>query len=208
MEAMRKSDLKWALIGGAFSAASLFAGVAAVGQVGSFEGLRLLESILPTVRFMSSAIMAAGVTVLALMLTLIGLTYSSDWDFSEIHFRRLRRIALLTSLTIVLSVAVLLFIGLPLEEAENLRTYYDVVYYAVAAASSVLGGALIAVIVMLYQTIRGLVAIGHPSGASDLIHPPQNEVDGGRSPMTKAPDTMKTHRRNQSEPSPYNEAAV
>lgn len=165
----RSSDIKWALVGGAFASASLFAGIAAVGRVGSFEGLRLLESILPTVRFMSSSILAAGVTLLALMLTLIGLTLSSEWEFSEAHFRRLRRIALTTTLTIVLSVAILLFIGLPLEEAEGLRTYYDIVYHVVAGASALLGGALIAVILMLYQTIRGLVAIGHPAGVSDLI---------------------------------------
>lgn len=186
METMKKSDLKWALVGGAFAAASLFAGVAAVGQVGSFEGLRLLESILPTVRFMSSSIMAAGVTVLALMLTLIGLTYSTEFDFSETHFRRLRRVALLTSLMIALSVALLLFIGLPLEEADSLRTYYNIVYYVVAAASSLLGGALIAVIVMLYQTIRGLVAIGHPSSVSDLIEGDETSQGANRPSYNEA----------------------
>ena len=171
------SDAKWAIAGGAVAAASLFIGVAAVGRIGSFEGLRLLESILPTVRFLASAVLTAGVTVLALMLTLIGLTFTSEWDFNEMHFRRLRRIALLTTFTIVLSVVVLLFISLPIEEAESLRTYYDVAYYTIAGVSSVLGGAVIAVIVMLYQTISGLVAIGLPSGESELIEQSTSETE-------------------------------
>ncbi|NNL69571.1 MAG: hypothetical protein HKO70_06380 [Acidimicrobiia bacterium] len=177
------TDAKWALVGGAVTAASLFVGVAAVGRIGSFEGLRLLESILPTVRFMASSVLTAGVTVLALMLTLIGLTFTSEWEFSETHFRRLRRIALVTTFTIVLSVVVLLFISLPIEEADTLKTYYDVAYYAVAGASSLLGGAVVAVILMLYQTISGLVAIGLPKGQSDLIEPAREGAEREPSPV-------------------------
>lgn len=169
-------DVHWTFAGGAFAALALFAGAAAVGRVGSFEGLRLLESTLPTVRFLASSVLAAGVTVLALMLTLIGLTFSTDWQFSEVHFRRVGRISALTSVMIVISAAILLFIGLPLEESEDLRRYYNVFYYSVMGASAALGGVLVSVILMLHQTIKGLIAIEHPDRESDLI---EREDDSG-----------------------------
>ncbi|NNL49064.1 MAG: hypothetical protein HKO76_11945 [Acidimicrobiia bacterium] len=174
---IRVVDLRWALLGGAFATIMLFAGAAAVGQVGSFEGLRLLQGTLPTVRFLASSILAAGVTVLALMLTLIGLTFSTKWKFSEMHFQRVAQISTLTTVMIVISIAILLFIGLPLEESEELLRYYNVVYYSVMAASAVLGGVLVSVILMLHQTIKGLIAIKHPALESDLIEVGGEEDD-------------------------------
>ncbi len=156
-------------MGGVFAAVMLFAGGAAVGRVGSVESIRLLEGTLPTVRFLASSILAAGVTVLALILTLIGLTFSTEWRFSEVHFRRVAKISTLTTVMIVLSIAILIFIGLPLEESEELLRYYNLVYYAIMGASAVLGGVLVSVILMLHQTINGLIAIERPERESDLI---------------------------------------
>ncbi len=168
-EQPRFVDLKWALAGGALTAATLFAGIGAVGRIGSFEALRLLESVLPTVRFLTSSVLAAGVTVLALMLTLLGLTYSTQWNFREAHYRRIVQISTLATITIVMSIGILLFLGIPLEAADRLRTYYNIVYYAVNASASIVGGMLVSTVLMLLQTIRGLVAIGHPNSQSDLI---------------------------------------
>lgn len=163
-------DLREALAGGGVAAAVLFVVVAAVGSVSPFEARGLLESALPTIRFLSSSVMAAVATVMALMLTLLSLTYTSQYEFREIHFRRIRQISVLSTVTIIASVVLLLFLGLPVEEADQLRLYYDVVYYAVTGAASVLGGLLIAIVLMLHRTIRGLVDIGHPDGNSHLIH--------------------------------------
>lgn len=165
----RLVDLRWALVGGALTAVALFVGIWAVGSVGAFEALRLLESVLPTVRFLSSAVLAAAVTVLALMLTLLGLTYSSEFQFRDTHFRRIGQISAMATITIVIAVGMLLFLGIPLEAAEKLKTYYNIVYYAINAVASILAGMLVSTVLMLYQTIRGLVAIGHPEGESDLI---------------------------------------
>jgi hypothetical protein len=116
----RLSEFRWALIGGALAAVALFAGVAAVGRIGSFEALGLLESILPTVRFLASTVVGASVTVLALMLTVLGLTYSTEWEFRATHFLHLRQIAGLATVNIVVSVGLLLFVGIPLEAADRL----------------------------------------------------------------------------------------
>ena len=162
-------DLRFAIIGGAVAALVMFAGVLTVGSVTPFVGLKLLQSVLPTIRFLASSGLAAGATVMALMLTLIGLTFTSDWQFRDIHYIRIKQISLLATWTMLLSIVVLLFLGLPVEEADQLQFYYDVVYYAVLAVASILGGLLVAVALMLHRTISGLVAIGHPTGKSELI---------------------------------------
>lgn len=162
-------DMRDALVGGAVAAAVLFLVVIVVGTVSSFEARRLLTSALPTIRFLASSVLAAGATIMALMLTLLSLTYSSEYKFRELHYRRIRQISILSTVSIVSSVVLLLFLGVPVEEAEQLRLYYDVVYYATTGAASVLGGLLIATVLMLYRTIAGLIDIGHPRGQSQLI---------------------------------------
>lgn len=168
-------DLRDALIGGAVAAAVLFAAVTIVGSVSAFEARGLLTSVLPTFRFLASSVLAAGATIMALMLTLLSLTYSSEYEFREIHFRRIRQISILSTISIIMSVVLLLFLGVPVEEAEQLRLYYDIIYYSVTGAASLLGGLLVAVILMLYRTITGLVDIGHPGGNSHLIEVDENE---------------------------------
>lgn len=175
--ARRFVDLRFALLGGAVAALVMFAGVAAVGRVTPFVGLKLLQSVLPTIRFLASSALAAGATVMALMLTLLGLTFTSQWEFRDVHYRRISQISLLATIAILLSVVVLLFLGLPVEEADQLQTYYDIVYYALLMAASLLGGLLTAIALMLHRTIQGLVAIGHPEGDSDLI---EGEHGSGR----------------------------
>lgn len=168
-EHRRLVDLRDALIGGGVAALVMFVIVAFVGSVSPFKAIKLLEAVLPTIRFLASSVLAAVATVMALMLTLLSLTYSSNYDFREIHYRRIRQITTLSTVAILASVILLLILGMPVEEAEQLRLYYDIVYYTITALASLLGGLLIAIVLMLQRTIRGLIDIGHPDGDSPLI---------------------------------------
>lgn len=168
-EHRRLVDLRDALIGGGVAALVMFVVVAFVGSVSPFKAIKLLEAVLPTIRFLASSVLAAVATIIALMLTLLSLTYSSEYEFREIHYRRIRQITTLSTVAILASVILLLILGLPVEEAEQLRLYYDIVYYTITALASLLGGLLIAIVLMLQRTIRGLIDIGHPEGDSPLI---------------------------------------
>ena len=165
----RVVDLHFALAGGAVAAMALFAGVAVVGRVSPYEGLDLLDAVLPTIRFLASSVMASAATVMALMLASLGITYSTRWHYRDVHYHRIGQISLLASIAIVLSVVTLLFVGLPVGEADGLRLYHHLVYYGLTASASLLGGLTVAVVLMLHRTIRGLVAIGHSASESELI---------------------------------------
>ncbi len=84
----------------------------------------------------------------------------------------MRVLALIDTIALVGSVLVLLLLlNVPLEKTEAVPTWwYSAVYYAVIGASAVLGGLLIAVVLMLYETIKGLTLLVG-SGTSPLRKP-------------------------------------
>lgn len=163
------SEFKGALTGGLVATISLFGGVVLVGNVASFEALRLIKATIPTGQFLASAAIAAGATVLALMLTLIGITVSSDLKFSDVHYKRIRNINVLAILVIVGAVIVLVTMAIPVGEVEEARSYYAVLYYILAAMLSILGGLIVAMALMIGGTVRGLVDAAHPEGESHLV---------------------------------------
>jgi hypothetical protein len=166
---LRSSELRGSVIGGLVATAALFAMVVLVGQVGSFEALRLIESVLPGARFLASAVMGGSLTVLALLLTLLGLAITSDFTFHPRLYTRVSFITNLSVVSIIVSVALLLAVGVPIQEVEEVRPYYAVLYYVLAAGMAVLGGIVVSMGLMIGSTLRGLVNVQHPDAVSDLL---------------------------------------
>lgn len=160
---------KIAMGGGLAAAIVGFGGMAFVGTATSFEARRLLDAVLPTVRFAASSYVAGGATILALMLTLITFSISNDLEFRQSHYRRIRQISFLTTSLIVGSVLLLMFLSFPLGEADAEPSWYVVVYYAVLFGGAVTGGAFISVVLMLLYAIRGLVLVGQNPEQAELV---------------------------------------
>ena len=165
----RRGDLMWATAGGVAAAVIGFAGMAVVGSATAVEARRLLESVLPTVRFAAAAYIGGGATVLALMLTLLTFSISHELDFRPTHYRRIRDISALTAALIVGSVVLLMFLSFPIGEADVDRGWYLWVYYAVLLAGSVTGGAFISMMLMLFYAVRGLIGVGLNPASSSLV---------------------------------------
>lgn len=170
MTTQSRVQLRSALVGGGITTVIAFGGLATVGRISPFRALSLLEAIVPTIRFLSSATLTGGVTMLALMLTLLSFTATHTEDFTEAHYERVQQIAVLNALLIILSMVLLMVLSVPLEEADTLRRLYTWIYYGIVLLMSLLGGLLIAVVVMLHSTIRGLIHVSHPRHESALIH--------------------------------------
>jgi hypothetical protein len=169
-----KVDLRKALLGGALAALVSIAGSWAVGQLHGAEGLVLLEAMLPTTRFLCSAVMTATATILALMLTLLGLSTNASDQIHPAHFKRVKQIALIDTVAFAAATLFLLILNIPLEETENLTTgWYNAAYYGVLVFSSLLGGLLITAVLMLYDAVRDMI---HILGLRSEEHPlVQNE---------------------------------
>jgi len=155
-----KVDLRKAIAGGAIAAIVSAAGSWVVGSVHGSQGLVLLEAMLPTTRFLCSSVMTASATVLALMLTLLGLSTGSSDRFKASHYQRVQQIALIVAIAFVAATVFLLVLNIPLEESDNIAAaWYSTAYYVVLVASSLLGGLLVAAILMLYDAVRDMIQI-------------------------------------------------
>lgn len=171
-----RDDVRRSLIGGGIAVVVAALSAFSVGTITSFEARILIEAVQPGIRFLTSAAIAAGTTALALMLTLIGLSFSSSFEFRPDHYRRIRYASGLTTVLIVASTVVLLFLAVPIEEAEALGFYYTTVYYVLVASSAIIGGLVVALVLMLNFTLRSLAAVGLGT-RSMLIH---HEIDDGQ----------------------------
>lgn len=162
-------DLRKAVLGGALAVVVAVVGSTVVGNLYGAEGRLLLEAMLPTTRFLCSAMMTATATILALMMTILSLSNSLANHLHSSHYKRVQQIALLDRIAFVGATLLLLVLNIPLEESDSISTgWYSTTYYVVLIISSVLGGLLIAIVMMLHATIRDMISVvglqneGHP----------------------------------------------
>ncbi|MDX1624185.1 MAG: hypothetical protein R3199_09405 [Gemmatimonadota bacterium] len=149
-----------------------------VGRIGGYEARILLESSLPTIRFLCSTTAAAAATVIALMLTLLSLSESHETSFRAAHYGRIQGIALLSTITLVVSILVLLLLVVPIQESEKIPARaYEVLYYVILGTAALLGGLIVAIMLMLYEAIVGLVQWAHPETDSHLIVDEEDEEE-------------------------------
>ncbi len=160
-----KVDTRRVALAGGLAAAAALAGAWIVGEASGLEARRLLEATLSSTRsFCGTVILALG-NILALMLTLLGLSASADVKLKWSHYQRIKQIAWIDAAVLSGAVLFYLLLNVPLGEsdqaAERPGTWFAALYYATLALSSLLGGALIAVVLMLYNAVRDLIrAIG------------------------------------------------
>lgn len=162
-------DLRRALIGGVLAGMATLAGGYAVGRASGYEALALLESTLPVTRTVASTVMLASSTILALMLTLLSVSASTQISLKDTHYKRVRQVSFIDVIALILSTLVLLLLNVPLQESENLpASWFNTVYYLSLGSSSVLGGFLITIILMIYNTVRDIIEV---VGLSSPDHP-------------------------------------
>lgn len=149
-----------ALAGGAVAAAVMGALLFTVGHVSAWEAEALLEATLPTTRLLCSSVMRVSATILALMLTVIGISHGTEHSIRPSFYHRIQQIALLDVVTFVASTVLLLGLVIPFgEDLEMPQGWYVAIYYVVTAASVLVGGGLIAVVLMLYGAVHDVVKL-------------------------------------------------
>ena len=162
-------ELRWALAGGALVAIFGFGMMAIAGGISSFEARNLLDAALPTIRFLASTLVAASTTILALMLALIGITASHDANFKPGFFKRIRQISTLCILLLAGSALLLLFLTVPIDEAEGIQRRYEIVYYLVLAGAAASTGMLVTVMLMLRYAVEGVIDVLTPGADSPFV---------------------------------------
>ena len=165
-----RSDLRVALIGGVFSALVMGAISFAVGGLSGYEARLLLESAMPTTRFLCSAVMTASATTLALMLTLLSMSLGSERALRSEHYERIRQIALVDVVAFIGATVLLVAHIVPVGDSGGIPVgWYDAIYYGAAVVAALLGGVLVAVMLLLYAAVRDLITTFGPGDDMPLL---------------------------------------
>ncbi len=156
---------KKALIGGIIAGSIAFGGQWMVGQIYSgWEARKLLEAVISSALYFGGSVVTASATILALMLTMLGLTKQTDSDFDAVFFKRTERIGFLTTITLIGGVLLLLFLSVPLQESNDVPgNWYKIIYYILIGYIAVLAGLVVGVVLMLYNSIRSLIDVVRPN---------------------------------------------
>lgn len=132
----------------------------AIGDIYSAaEARQLLEALSRAGLYLGSAIATASATIIALMLTLIGMINRMDSDFDAQAYRNIDRIAKLATASLMMSLLVLLTFVLPVGEFEELPPQWFTVLYDVLFGGCVMMvGLVAATVAMIYLTLRSVIA--------------------------------------------------
>lgn len=103
------------------------------------------------------------------------------------HYERIQQISSFNALLIIMSMVLLMVLSVPLDEAETFRELYSWISIGVVTLVALLGGLLIAVVVMLHATIRGLVHALHPRRRQPADPQPRPWVTGDGSARVRWP---------------------
>ena len=152
--------VKRAIVGGIVSTLVMAAGTFILGQISGYKAMELLKNSMSGINMLCNTVILGSTTILALMLTLLGLSRSSESRLTDRHYKDVLMIAKADTILIVAAVITFLMLNLPIRESEGVgSTWYDTIYYVSLGMASLLGGGFIAVVMMLYGTITNVILI-------------------------------------------------
>tara|TARA_R110002073_G_scaffold72537_1_gene177089 strand:- start:52478 stop:53017 length:540 start_codon:yes stop_codon:yes gene_type:complete len=165
---------KRAIIGGFISLAVMLLGGILIGRLSGYEAKVLIKNSLDGMNTLCNTIALASATILALLLTLLGVSSNSKSRLKADHYHHVLRIAKLDTIIFIAAVITFLLFNLPITESESVpNNWFNALYYISLGMSSLLSAGLIVVVLMLYNTIVniikivGLGATDHPLAITD-----------------------------------------
>ncbi len=166
-------------MGGGMSVLVIFGGAWLIGEASGREAHILLKMSLETMRSFCGTVTLATGNILALMLTLLSLSSNLDVDLNKVHYQRVKQIATVDTITLVAAILIYLLLNLPLGESEpsNNPSQWKYFYYGTLILSSILGGAAITVILMLFNAVRDIIHALSPTSAEPSKILDQSEAE-------------------------------
>ncbi len=160
---------KKALVGGILAAGIALAGQWLIGQIYSgYEARKLLEASAASAHYLGSAVVTASATIIALMLTMLSLSNQADGDFDTFFYRRIEKIGLLATVSMIGGILLLLFLSVPLQEADTVPSrWFTTIYYVLISFLAILSGMLVAIVLMLLNAMTSLINVVRPEANED-----------------------------------------
>ena len=149
-----------ALIGGII--ATIIAGLGGflVGNVSGYEAKDLIKTSLPGINTLCNTIVLASATILALLLTLLSVSSSTNSKLKSEHYQHVLLIAKIDTAVFIVSMIVFQLLNIPITESESVpNSWFTIIYHISLILSSILSGGLISVVLMLYNAVTNIIKI-------------------------------------------------
>lgn len=151
---------KKSFYGGVITFSLTAAGVFLMGNISGYEAKQLIQASLAGINMLCNTIVLASATILALILTLIGVSSGTKTRLKKEHYLQVIRIAKVDSVLFIAALILFQIFNIPVTESDTLPSaWYKYMYWATLIFSSFLSGFMVSVVLMLYSTIRNIIAI-------------------------------------------------
>ena len=129
----------------------------------SAKALDMIETLRSSALYLGSAMATSSGTTLALMLTLVGFMQRLDTDFHLDVYKRIRNIALFSTMSLAGSVILLLVLTLPIGEFDKLPAqWYPILYTVIYTLVVGLSGLLVGTVTLVFGTVTLLISSVRP----------------------------------------------
>jgi len=151
---------KRAIVGGAIALCIIGLGTYMLGNLSGYEAKELIKASIAGLNTLCNTIVLASATILALMLTLLGVSSDTSSNLKDDHYKHIMQIAKIDTVVFISSLLFFLIFNLPVTESDNIpENWFSIIYYITLGVSTVLSSALIVVVLMLYNTIVNIIKI-------------------------------------------------
>ncbi|MFL0353698.1 hypothetical protein [Xanthomarina sp. GH4-25] len=154
-----------------------------LGNISGYEARQLLSSSLMGINMLCNTIILASATILALLLTLLGISSGTKSKLKDSHYLEVLSIAKIDTFLFVVTLVLFQVFNIPITESDNVpNLWFKAIYWFTLIMSSMLSGLMVLVILMLYNTVRNIILIvglkqDHPLLYNDQEEAKENQKD-------------------------------
>lgn len=131
-----------------------------IGKVSDFTAQNMLKALIPNINVLCNTVILVCGTILALLFTVLSLSSGVDVHLKKTFYHRIRHVAIFDTILIITATIVFLLLNFPLSEANSLSEgLFQILYYTTLAFISFIGGLIVTVILMLYNTVSDLIKV-------------------------------------------------
>ncbi len=148
------------LLGGAVVTTLCITAAILIGSIEGYQAKQFMEHSQNNINMLCNTIVLASATILALLFTVLGLSSGTKVKLKNAFYLRIKQVALFDTIVFVLTVIIFLGLNFPVAKSDAIPpSWYKAIYYTTALSASVIGGLIVTVILLLYNTISDLIHI-------------------------------------------------
>lgn len=160
MSLLFNRDSKWPLLGGGVITLLGLTAAILIGQIGEAQAKHFLSQSQNNINILCNTIVLSSSTILALLFTVLSLSSGTKVKLKDAFYSRIKQVAFFDTILFIITMFIFLTLNFPVEKSGEIPDiWYKIIYYVTAVSASIIGGMIVTVILLLYNTISDLIHI-------------------------------------------------